>query len=61
MTANSGNVPDALSQTGVGERTRALIQAVKRNIQRIPEDFMFQLTRDEVEVLKSQNLISKPE
>jgi hypothetical protein len=39
--------------------TRALIQAVKRNIQRFPKDFMFQLTRDEVEVLKSQNVISK--
>jgi hypothetical protein len=27
---------------------RALIQAVKRNIDRFPEDFMFQLTRDEL-------------
>jgi hypothetical protein len=39
--------------------TRALIQAVKRNIKRFPQDFMFQLTRDEVEFLKSQNVISK--
>ena len=38
---------------------RTLIQAVKRNIQRFPHDFMFQLTHDEVEILKSQNVISK--
>jgi hypothetical protein len=36
---------------------RALIQAVKRNIDRFPEDFMFQLTWDEISVLKSQFLI----
>ena len=37
---------------------RALIQAVKRNIERFPEDFMFQLTRDELSLLKSQSVIS---
>jgi hypothetical protein len=37
---------------------RVLIQAVKRNIDRFPEDFMFQLTWDEVSVLKSQFVIS---
>jgi phage regulator Rha-like protein len=37
---------------------RALIQAVKRNIDRFPEDFMFQLTWDEVSLLKSQSVIS---
>ncbi|MGI9321565.1 MAG: ORF6N domain-containing protein, partial [Thiogranum sp.] len=42
-----------------GVEVRALIQAVKRNIQRFPQDFMFQLTPDEVEFLKSQNVISK--
>jgi hypothetical protein len=31
-----------------GVETRALNQAVKRNIQRFPEDFMFALTRDEI-------------
>jgi phage regulator Rha-like protein len=36
---------------------RALIQAVKRNIDRFPEDFMFQLTWDEISVLKSQFVI----
>jgi hypothetical protein len=38
--------------------TRTLIQAVKRNMDRFPEDFMFQLTRDELSVLKSHSLIS---
>ncbi|MDE6329200.1 MAG: ORF6N domain-containing protein [Muribaculaceae bacterium] len=37
-----------------GVETRVLNQAVKRNIERFPEDFMFQLTKDE-----SQNLISQ--
>ena len=37
---------------------RALIQAVKRNIDRFPEDFMFQLTWDELSLLKSHSLIS---
>lgn len=37
---------------------RALIQAVKRNIDRFPKDFMFQLTWDEVSALKSQSVIS---
>lgn len=34
--------------------TRRLNEAVKRNIQRFPEDFMFQLTPDEFANLKSQ-------
>ncbi len=38
--------------------TRSLVQAVKRNIQRFPDDFMFQLTYDEFRKLKSQNVIS---
>ena len=37
---------------------RALIQAVKRNIDRFPEDFMFQLTWDELSLLKSHFVIS---
>ena len=37
---------------------RVLIQAVKRNIERFPEDFMFQLTNEEVTNLKSQIVIS---
>ncbi len=38
--------------------TRILNQAVKRNIERFPKDFMFQLTNDEFENLKSQIVIS---
>jgi hypothetical protein len=37
---------------------RALNQAVKRNMARFPEDFMFQLTWDELSLLKSHSLIS---
>ena len=37
---------------------RALIQAVKRNIERFPQDFMFQLSAAEFEHLKSQIVIS---
>jgi hypothetical protein len=35
-----------------GVETRVLIQAVKRNIERFPEDFMFQLTKEEFEILR---------
>src|ERR1039457_4290904 len=37
---------------------RALVQAVKRNSDRFPADFMFQLSGDEYENLKSQIVIS---
>jgi ORF6N domain len=37
---------------------RVLVQAVKRNIERFPPDFMFQLNKAEVENLKSQIVIS---
>lgn len=40
-----------------GVETRILNQAVKRNIQRFPEDFMFQLTEMEAEALVSQSVI----
>lgn len=40
-----------------GVETRALNQAVKRNIARFPEDFMFQVTAAEAESLVSQNVI----
>ncbi|MBW2107876.1 MAG: ORF6N domain-containing protein [Deltaproteobacteria bacterium] len=42
-----------------GVETRSLVQAVKRNIERFPSDFMFQLTRDEFDSLRSQSVISK--
>jgi hypothetical protein len=36
----------------------ALVQAVKRNLERFPEDFMFQLSRDEFSILRSQSVTS---
>ncbi len=42
-----------------GVETRVLIQAVKRNEDRFPIDFMFQLTRIEFDSLRSQIVISK--
>ena len=39
--------------------TRVLNQAVKRNIERFPEEFMFQLTKYEYENLISQSVTSK--
>ncbi|MBE7422138.1 MAG: ORF6N domain-containing protein [Zoogloeaceae bacterium] len=36
---------------------RALAQAVKRNLERFPDDFMFVLSDDEWQNLKSQNVI----
>ena len=37
--------------------TRALKQAVKRNLGRFPADFMFQLSSEEIEALVSQSVI----
>ena len=41
-----------------GVETRILIQAIKRNRDRFPDDFMFQLTKEELEILRSQFVIS---
>ena len=41
-----------------GVETKVLNQAVKRNIKRFPEDFMFQLTSEEYTVLRSQIVTS---
>src|SRR3989475_13108304 len=40
--------------------TRALNQAVRRNRDRFPEDFMFQLTQQELENWRSQIVMSNP-
>jgi len=42
-----------------GVETRVLIQAVKRNSNRFPTDFMFQLSDEEADLLRSQIVISK--
>jgi len=40
--------------------TRALVQAVKRNLDRFPDDFMFQLRQSELEEWRSQIVMSNP-
>lgn len=42
-----------------GVETRVMVQAVKRNIARFPSDFMFQLDAEELDLLKSQSVISR--
>ena len=44
-----------------GVEARALNQAVQRNIERFPEDFMFQLSKEEFENLRSQIVTSSEE
>lgn len=41
-----------------GVETRVLKQAVRRNEDRFPDDFMFELTKEENEALRSQNAAS---
>ena len=41
-----------------GVSVSALVQAMKRNRDRFPDDFMFQLSKEEWESLKSQNVIA---
>jgi hypothetical protein len=42
-----------------GVENRVLVQAVKRNLERFPEDFMFQLTDEEFKILRSQSVTSR--
>jgi hypothetical protein len=42
-----------------GVETKALVQAVKRNPNRFPSDFTFQLTAEELARLRSQSVTSK--
>jgi len=42
-----------------GVKTKALNQAVKRNTKRFPEDFMFKLTKEEFQNMRSQIVTSK--
>lgn len=41
-----------------GVETRVLVQAVKRNLERFPRDFMFQLEKQELAILRSQSVTS---
>ena len=49
---------DADLATLYGVPTKVLVQAVKRNLERFPEDFMFQLSAEEFEDLRSQSVTS---
>jgi hypothetical protein len=42
-----------------GVSTRALVQAVKRNRNRFPKDFLIELTAEDVQILRSQSVISR--
>lgn len=42
-----------------GVETRVLVQAVKRNLERFPEDFMFHLDNQDLAALRSQIVIPK--
>lgn len=39
-------------------QTRVLVQAIKRNLNRFPPDFMFQLSREEAAAMRSQFVIA---
>ena len=53
--------PKVMLSTGLaflyGVEARVLVQAVKRNIERFPNDFMFRLTLEEARSLRSQIVI----
>ena len=44
-----------------GVETRVLLQAVRRNPERFPVDFMISLSAQELALLRSQSVISKPQ
>ena len=46
-------IDDDLSKL-YGVETKQLKRQVRRNLDRFPEDFMFELTRSEYEILRSQ-------
>jgi hypothetical protein len=56
-----GVILDSVLAGLYGVETRVLIQAVKRNLDRFPDDFMFQLAPGDADFLKSQIVISEPE
>ena len=41
-----------------GVETRILLQSIRRNIERFPSDFMFQLSPEEFKILRSQIVTS---
>jgi hypothetical protein len=59
MIREAAVVLDADLAALYGVETKVLNQAVKRNAERFPEDFCFQLTSKEFSILKSQIAISR--
>lgn len=49
---------DADVATLYGVETRVVNQTVKRNLERFPSDYRFQLSEDDIQNLKSQNVTS---
>lgn len=41
-----------------GVQTKVLNQAVRRNIERFPEDFMFQLTKEEIKAISRSQIVT---
>lgn len=58
MLRNQRVLLDADLATLYGVETKVLLQAVKRNLERFPEDFMFQLNAEEWKDLRSQIVTS---
>jgi len=50
-------MPDVHLAEMYGVETRALKQAVRRNFDLFPDDFMFELTPEEIDIVVSQNVI----
>jgi len=59
LIRNQKVILDTDLATLYGVETRVLVQAVKRNMERFPEDFMFQLTQEEFAILRSQSVTSR--
>jgi hypothetical protein len=49
-----GRAPGRLGAGNRAAETKRLVEQVKRNLERFPEDFMFQLHKDEAAALRSQ-------
>lgn len=58
LIRNQKVILDADLASLYGVETRILVQAVKRNLKRFPEDFMFQLNQAEFAFLRSQFVTS---
>ena len=58
LIRNQKVILDTDLATLYGVDTKVLVQAVKRNIDRFPQDFMFQLSQEEFAILRSQSVTS---